>query len=703
MTSRSILNATWLPFLCTAILMNVSVLSAVAKAGDEETPEFHQRLAEDRVNFIYISDLAPVVRRFLESDAGVSLVNGISGGSQDAGDLLQSFESEAIDIVPEQICFAQTKKSMYGVSRAVPLGMYMALCVGAVQSGETEALEELHPKLLESLKAFKLEQIDLWIRFRSESIPSVLETALDELSAELGEDSAVKLEYVDGELNFTARVRDFMPPQLLIGTLFATGLSDDLSDPDLKEASEVIGDLELLIRIQRVGSAFHFRIGEVEAEPEKLLDLTAGELWKNDESQLMFMRYDSNEFAGALKEAQEAWNKYADSPLGAAVKELDTEDLLGDLETAVRQIGPGDAKGEVRMMLAEQLTIDAWHSGQEPGATISESGIADFIPKSATTWSLQTEASLADTLQAYLSAVEDRLASKSMQEQFGTSRRSSVSFVELSEQYYERLGEFRRVLRNELHAVFSPPTAIVCGGARDPLTIETRFFERGENNVVTLNGIPVPRLAMITRLSEGQDAAAAIEKAKGALLKAFEMEGDVKIWDETKIDGLDYPAYSFSGDWQKGRLPKEIEVHCEGECLPHCVMLPGGWIILSTSPALTREICEARKEESNRHKFSATQLKASELDFGDRDALNNTIFFPIQLIRDIVDGKVELTGEGDTGTAVAEGLKTGLSDSSLNRLFQAFTVLGSQISEMSMEAHYENGVRRMHVSFSFAE
>jgi hypothetical protein len=688
--------------LSVAVVLSVFSSASFAKAGDEETPEFHQHLAEDRVNFFYLSDLAPVIQRFLGSEAGAKIVNTMSGGRQDAGDLLQSFESEAIEFIPDQFCIAMSNKSVAGLSRAIPLGMAMGLSAGAVQSGETDALDELHPKLLESLKSLKLEQMDIWLRFRSESVPSVIEAGLDELASGLGEDSGVKLEYVDGEMNMTARVRDFMPPQLLIGTLFAMGLSDDLSDPDLKEASELIGDLELLMRIQRIGSAFLIRIGGLEPESEKHLALDAGELWNDEESQLAFMRYDAAEMSGAINEAQAMWEMYAETPVGAAVREMDKEDLIGDLQDVVRQLGTSKVRGELRVNLSEHVTIDGWEAGYDKVDTIKESELTSFIPKSAITWVLATETSLADTLQEYLSSFEDQMAKRSLQEQVGT-RRSPISFESLSEQYYEKMGEFRQIVRNDLRGVLVAPTAFVCSNEREPLSVEVQFFDLSDNNTVTLKDIPVPRLALISRMAEDKDAAAVIQKAQVALMKAFEMDGDVALWEETKIEGLEYPAYTWSGEWQKGRLPKDLEVHCDGECRPHCLVLPDGWLILSTSETLTREICEAQKDESKRHRFSEAQLKASEIGFGDSNALNNTFFFPIQVIRSVEQGELELVGEGNAGQAIAQGIRIGFGDESVTGLLDAFAVVGSQISEISFEARYEDGVRRVHATMSFAE
>lgn len=702
MLIRSIYRAFVVPFLCITLLFSVLSSGSMAKAGDEETPEFHQYLAEDRVNFFYLSDLAPVIQRFLGSDTGAKIVNTMSGGSQDAGELLQSFEAEAIDFIPDQFCIALSNKSVAGISRAIPLGMAVGLCVGAVQSGETDALEELHPKMLESLKALKLEQMDIWVRFRSETMPTVLETGLDELAAELGDDSGVKLEYVDGEMNVAARVRDFMPPQLLIGTLFAMGLSDDLSDPDLKEASELIGNLELLIRIQRVGSAFLIRIGGLEPESEKRIALDAGGLWQDDASQLAFVSYDAAEMSGAINEAQTIWEKYAETPVGAAVRELDKEDLIGDLQDLKRQIGVTPVRGELRLNLAEHLTIDGWEAGYDKVKTVSESGLGAFIPKSANTWTLATETSLADTLQEYLSSFEDQMAKRTLQEDMGT-RRSPISFESLSEQYYEKMDEFRQIVRNDLRGVLVAPTAFVCSNEHDPLTIEARFFDLGENSTVTLKEIPVPRLAMISRMAEDKDAGAVVQKAQVALMKAFGMDGDVAMWKETKIEGLEYPAYTWSGDWQKGRLPKDLEIHCDGECRPHCLVLPDGWLILSTSETLSREICEAQKDESKRRKFSEAQLKASEIGFGDSNALNNTFFFPIQVIRSVEQGELELIGEGNAGQAIAQGIRIGFGDQSLTRMLDAFAAVGSVISEISIEARYEDGVRRVHGTMSFAE
>lgn len=691
-----------LPVFSIAMLLSVLSSPSVANPLDEETPEFHQYIAEDRASFLYLSDLAPVIQRFLESDAGTKIVNTMSRGSQDAGDLLQSFESEAIDFIPDQLCIAMSNKSVAGISRAIPLGMAMGLSVGAVQSGETDALDELHPKLLESLKSLKLEQMDIWVRFRSETVPTVIEAGLDELASGLGEDSGVKLEYVDGEMNMTARVRDFMPPQLLIGTLFAMGLSDDLSDPDLKEASELIGDLELLMRIQRIDSAFLIRIGGLEPESEKHLALDAGELWKDEESQLAFMRYDVAEMSAAVNEAQAMWEKYAETPVGAAVREMDKEDLIGDLQDVVRQLGTSKVRGELRVNLAEHLTIDGWEAGYDKVKTIRESELPSFIPKSAITWVLATETSLADTVQDYLSNFEDQMANRSLQEQMGT-RRSAISFESLSEQYYEKMGEFRQIVRNDLRGVLVAPTAFVCSNDREPLSVEVRFFDLSDNNTVTLKDIPVPRLAMISRMAEDKDVGAVIQKAQVTLMKAFDMDGDVALWEKTQIEGLDYPAYTWSGAWQKGRLPKDLEVHCDGECRPHCLVLPDGWLILSTSETLTREICEAQKDESKRHKFSEAQLKASEIGFGDSNALNNTFFFPIQLIRSIEQGELELIGEGNAGEAICQGIRIGFGDPSLTGLLDTFAVVGSQISEMSLEARYEDGVRRVHGTISFAE
>lgn len=702
MVLRSLHRVFVVPILSIALLLSVFSSTSIANVCDEETPEFHQHIPEDRVNFFHLADLAPVIQRFLGSEAGAKIVNTMSRGSQDADDLLQSFESEAIDFIPDQLCIAMSNKSVAGISRAIPLGMAMGLSAGAVQSGETDALDELHPKLLESLKALKLEQMDIWVRFRSETVPTVIEAGLDELASGLGEDSGVKLEYVDGEMNMTARVRDFMPPQLLIGTLFAMGLSDDLSDPDLKKASELIGDLELLMRIQRIGSAFLIRIGGLEPESEKPLALDAGELWKDDESQLAFMRYDASEMSAAVSEAQTMWEKYAETPVGAAVREMDKEDLIGDLQDVVRQLGTSKVRGELRVSFSEHVTVDGWEAGYDKVKTISESELTRFIPKSAITWVLATETSLADTLQDYLSNFEDQIANRSLREQMGT-RRSAISFESLSEQYYEKMGEFRQIVRNDLRGVLVAPTAFVCSNDREPLSVEVRFFDLSDNNTVMLKDIPVPRLAMISRMAEDKDVGAVIQKAQVALMKAFELDGDVALWEETKIEGLEYPAYTWSGDWQKGRLPKDLEVHCDGECRPHCLVLPDGWLILSTSETLTREICEAQKDESKRHKFSEAQLKASEIGFGDSNALNNTFFFPIQVIRSVEQGELELVGEGNAGEAIAQGIRIGFGDESLTGMLDAFATVGSLISEISFEARYEEGVRRVHATMSFAD
>ncbi len=686
-------------FLCLIIPS-----SAAADETVERGAVFSSHISADRTTFIYFSDIAPTIRRLLTAPRVVKLISSMpdSGRGLTAKSMLRSFEDSAVDYVPDQICLAISETGIDNLARIIPASMCLGLCSGAIASGENEALDEIHPILIDHLKNIRLSDIDLWVRFREESLAEIFEQQVLAAMPEIAEELGVEIEFEEHGMSVDLRLGDFVPAELIAGVLFSMNMTDDLGDPNLKVASGLIADKSLKLRVRRIGAAVLVQLGDINAVSGKTLDPKSGDLWTEDADLLLYTRYQSKPVRARSIEASELWNKYKDHPIGKTVLEMDTDDLLGDLNDLTSAMGDADCVGEFRALLNQQLIVDSRESGHAETASLQDSGILSFVPASASAWVLSSESSLGEVVKGTLSDFEDRLSTQMLKygDEDGTPR--SVLLNQINDFYYIQLREFRRLIRDESTSVFVAPVGLIVGSEPTMESFTAQFEYDGDVNRIAFDQLSMKPMAIVAKLSPDAELEDYLATVQRAFFGAWKDLPELKLTRQTQLDGIPGTVEAISGDWQSKVLPYDITISSNGSALLHGLVTQDDWLILSTSPEMTRDILEAAENPKKRMTISPTQAQGSLVTQATGTMINDTILLPLRWIGKISSTPESITTEGDVADGIADIWIDGQARD-VAKVISGMTYVIEGIDEIMMESSIEAGTRVFHSSMSFRE
>lgn len=592
-------------------LLGMTVLLPPVYADE---PEFVQHTPADRDSFFYIADPLPHIEAAVESVAFARLsevVNGMAPSPMPEPEQILSQLQLGTAYIPTEIAVTTTGKEISTFGRLMRIFVLMSLCEGAIEAEEQDELPSLHEELAEQLKKMQIHSSDLWLNFRSPIPAAIVYGQATALATQWESQGIAEVEFDEGiHLKLTAKswLEDEFTAKYF---MHAMDVTESLDSPGAVTLAQATMQLKLSVHLQQHGNAIRLSIGDEAPEDQNSAASTAnskdsseaaaglfGDLNGTDDSLLVAGRYEVQALRSEITSAAELWKKWKGTPVGDATQALDTDDFMGDLKDMVQALKvAGDAGSFV--IYADNGLRGTWTEfGVPDSPTLKESGLLNLLPDSQGIVSASSMISLGQSLSDMLSQFESRLATKSLQYELSGRQLQAEMTDMMSEFYYQKLTEFRRLVKTDAVNSFAPPLASIMdvNGTISELAISFEG-EQGSNELV-LRNLQCPRFAVIGRFKPGKD----VRSLVGEIWKSFyngvsqeNFDFEAIVADSTK---LQHPAWFFTSEWQTS-LPQGLRVSAGG-IEPHFFIIDEQWFVFSTNPEFSREILAESKNSESR-------------------------------------------------------------------------------------------------------
>lgn len=631
-------------------LLAITAVSGTPVVADE--PAFLQHTPNDRSLVMYIPDPLPHLLRTARSPGFQQVITQMFQG-QLGGPDTSTWEATLTDSVapylPTEIVFSLNGEATDNLSRLFRIMLHVGLCNGAIEAAADEDFDQLQQVLIDEFGRWKLEGIDLWVNFRTPLPAALIFGQGNSLAASLFDVEGVEVTHEGQSIRLQAELGKFYDEETLKYLLLEFGVVTDFDSAGTKALAAAVARLNIDVTLQMVGSAIQLRFGHV-AEFEPLDAASLGELWNTDPSLVFFASYRMQNFLDRVQSIVGEWEKWEPTATGKATRELDEEDLLGDLSNIVRMVGQSSLDGASRLQWNDELDL-VLHEYRVPQADdLTELPVSNFVPATGDIVMASSTVSIADQWNNQLSQFEDRLASNSMKyEMTGRTEQAEIT-EQMTVFYYQKLRTFRQLVKERSYDVFQPPTITIADGRGTIRRLSAHFRIEDEQNRFAMNNLAVPRVAVIGRLQEGADGGRLMEQIWAAFLDGVMPEDIQGLQLVESVDyGLGCPTFAFSGEWQE-ELPNQVRVTAQGDMTPHYFTLPDGLFVLSSSAELSRAIVAAGNGSGPRFELPAsdTQLVGFGMVPGISMAqISGTL---TSLFDYIMDEQSDLEVEGETLT-----------------------------------------------------
>ncbi len=518
---------------------------------------------------------------------------------------------EAIDenrrYVPTEIAIGLSQESVAQLDRLVRAGLLAALCYGANDSDDDAAekdLPKLQDEFLKVLKEVGVPPMTVFVRLREEEdAERLFDVAQGQVRSTAEEAGYEVIEIDDGAgIGLRGKVGDKMPEEGLDEVLELLGVNE-AKRPEFRKA---IAELKIETWLQRKGSTLTLTVGpRPAAKAAPFTTAQLGPLYRQEERDILFARWDATKLKAAVKSWVELWKTWEKSPAGKRLKELDTENTLGDLFGSTRTVERMSNSGSMRMWADDDALRGASRSeGVPPAADLQGAAISRYVPKDAEAFSLDSTTSLADALAYYLDQFETRMSLQSLRAVFDEGDARGRIAEELSANYYKHFAEFRKNVLERMYEAVGGPSASVVTTTGKVERFSLSFSADGETKKFDLKDLPMFELAGISRAKDAKRA----DDVLAGTYQSF-VEGLYAVMDKTlpkdappvveRDLGLGVKTRVFTGGWIKPLTGDfELEMSLEGDFVPH-FFVHDGHLIVSTSPKLSKRLLAAAKAKDS--------------------------------------------------------------------------------------------------------
>jgi len=526
-------------------------------------------------------------------------------GGPDVSTWEPTLNNSVAPYLPTEIVFSLNDEATENLARLFRIMLHVGLCNGAMEADASADFEKLQQVLTTELGRWKLEGIDLWINFRTPLPAALAFGQANSLAASLFDVDGVNVTHEGQSIRLQSQLGNFYDEQTLAFLLLEFGVVVDIDSASTKALAAAVAPLNIDVTLQMVGNAIQLRFGHVE-EFESLRAESLGELWTTDPSLVFFASYRMQGLLDGVTDLVKEWEKWEPTATGKATKQLDAEDLLGDLSNIVRMVGQSSLDGASRLEWNENLELVLHEYGVPTADSLTNLPITNFVPATGDIVMASSTISIADQWNSQLTQFEDRLASNSIKYEMTGRAQQAEMTEQMTAFYYQKLRKFRQLVKEQSYEVFRAPTVTIADGRGTIRRLSARFHIDEEPNGFAMNNLSVPRVAVMGRLQEGANAEKLMTDIWGAFLEGALPDDSKGLLLVESVDyGLGCPTFTFSGEWQE-ELPNDVRITLEGDMMPHYFTLPDGLFVFSSSTELSRAIVAAGNGSGERFQLPAS-------------------------------------------------------------------------------------------------
>ncbi len=608
-------------FVLAAVLVFLPATALRAeKAASDAQASILRHLPADTTSVMLVPDplphlksllTHPDLRRVLTEGKLAELVRQAPDGP-DSLDPQQGWEAIQANerFVPVQVAVAASDETVSKLDHLVRAAVLSALCWGAVETGGDalkNELPKLQEELLAELKQAGLPPLVLWVEMREQGVAEQAQVLAR--GAVRNAVSEWDLSFREEESGFSVRgrVHDILPEIAFPAVLDQMGAIASVEDPKALPLAKAVAGIRFEFGMEQLGAGLRFWMGpKPDTRQEHLGPAALGPLFRESPRDIAFFRANVRAMRSAVGGWVKLWKAWENTRIGREVAKADEEDSLDDLRLIQRGLrGIGEtASGRVSSGKGALEGV-AWYEGAPEAPPLTESSLLELVPGDAEIVMLDATSSLGDMASDLASSFEDRLATKSFQWEL-SGRYDKAGMAEMiSRHYYRDFAGFREEVHEKAPRAFEPPCAVIATTTGRIERLRVRVAAADVDLV--MDELPMFELAAIGRMMPEKAARQSVQRIYTELVRGlFAVSGskvpaapELRLLRQQDL-GLGVPTFVFEAGWVRELADgDEVAVTAQGDLRPH-LFLAGEYLVLSTSPRLSRRLVGAGRGDPKR-------------------------------------------------------------------------------------------------------
>jgi hypothetical protein len=671
--------------LLAALCLVVGLTGVGHAQQGQDSPEFPKYAASDSEVILFVSDLMPHLQAVIKSPqmdwfltkSQMGRQMGMTPGIANTGLIGVS------TYIPTEIAFSTTDRTSAELAELARLGLLWGLCSSALEEGNDAgrtALDGFHKQMATSVARLKLQDIDLWLNFRTPAAPNQLFRQIKAL-AEGYESEGIDVLTSRKEIKMDIRLSEAVPSDFWGAFLVELGVAR-FGNKNLEEVAAALSALKFQMTLTRAKSGLHLRFGPVR-ENAGALDLSKLRLWQFDKSTVFYSSWRNEKFAAVLRETRELWDQWADKPIGKTLVQFDEDDMLGDLLASARYF-EDTQEGALRVDVRDgDLYVEKEEISAKPVPTLADSAVLKFVPKDCDTITVDTTRSLANHAADYLDQIEERLANREFQYELTGRDAKQAMTATVSRFYYDELKGARKMLKQDSFDVFTAPAAVLLD-TKGQGTLNVTLDHEGEQQRIQVLDMPVLEYAVVSGIKDRKAAEKFLPGLFSEVLSSLQGAATMVGTERFEIsDG--YTAVGLGNNWQQ-EIPNEVRFNMGPEYRPHSLIVDDGgssFFVFSTSIPLTTRIIAQLKSGKPGLAVGANQIAAGTIK-------GSTFNRSLDMLMHMMFEPDAVVTEGNAAAAFMSGMAIAGQQLSIFRDFQE---LIAQLAEFRWETTQSGNVQ----------
>lgn len=599
--------ATMLRSIAIALLACCLVLGPSAKAQEPVEP-WRTKLPAYNDTVVVIGEVYPHVERLVTAPWFAELfgVETTDAPTEVAAELRRNQAS-----FPDRVVLATGDSTLKGLA-----DMAHATLLGAVSRALEDRTESIRVRrqALKLLESISLPRFAVWGEFDSPALPrQALALAKGTMGIQAG--LGLQTEQDENSIEINNRLGDVLPPVAVMGVLQQAGVVESGTDRSARDLVKHLLGLRLRARLEVEGNAVWLRVGPQprRRSEDRPLPIVAS-VWSPKPDQVLYGQWNTADALEASRALLDAWEAYRDEPDGRTVAAALDDPARLAYFTTVMGVAEGivnlSARGAGRVTIGQRIVGRLVTPGHQPTPSLKEQGLLELLPKTEGVVYASSQQSAADWAQGAIEWVESGMAAKTNRARKRGDEEAAERTASMGDAYLNNFAGLRRVVSDTLPEAFRPPVALVLrpSGKID----EFRYRTVGPNRTSTgrHQGLSVPELAVVGRVRDGTLAEEAFVTVWAELLESMSLRPPRPALAPFDL-GSGQPAQAFALPKESVNPGETLQLTLKGDFVPNTATR-GEYLVLSTSPRLTREILDGSGDRYALPKAAA----ATATDYG---------------------------------------------------------------------------------------
>lgn len=493
---------------------------------------------------------------------------------------------------PEELVANLPRSAFTGVDSIVRAFMIGTLVQGAREAGVSarKDLSVLQRALSSQLRTVRLPEFSVSARFTDATTSAAVWRMVDEITAALAA-QGLKVSRGRNSVAVKFRLGQLIDAPALAAMAVELGWAAGPRDPLAKVVSAALGRMNVEASMVLAGSVIEVAMGPRQVAQGEAAAMPVVPAAIPREALVATARWEVGPLRTMVAGWRELWAKWEGTSAGKRTRAADEDDMMGDIVLLSRTLDAAGDRGEAWIWVDRGVHTIVREHGTAPLTPLASDPLGALLPADLVAVDIEAGRNLGQLLSNGLERVESRLAYRSLR-QPSEDEDNPRGAVKKEAAYYKTFAHLRELIHFKAHTFFYGSSAVMLGAGTRIQRVELRLSGRPP---VILKDVSVPEVAVLGRAKDPVAALGFVADAWTAIGNALAgpLGGPAVAPRLTPAPPLvpEATVRWLDGSWLEQTTGDTITF--DDGFKPHVALLDD-FVVLSTSPALTRKILSLR-------------------------------------------------------------------------------------------------------------